>query len=130
MSNLAKFTLKTFTKPVQADPVQKRRDKIIAAIEQQKLVLAAAIKGETYTMPAKAEGKQPKAVRAWYMAQDGGYYVQCRYGARALLLNAKCNAVFVNKLDEVAAVLAAFAAAAQSGELDAALAAVSERKRG
>ena len=130
MSNLAKFTLKTFTKPVQADPVQKRRDKIIAAIEQQKLVLAAAIKGDTYTMPAKAEGKQPKAVRAWYMAQDGGYYVQCRYGARALLLNAKCNAVFVNKLDEVAAVLAAFAAAAQSGELDAALAAVSERKRG
>ena len=130
MSNLAKFTLKTFTKPVQADPVQKRRDKIIAAIEQQKLVLAAAIKGETYTMPAKAEGKQPKAVRAWYMAQDGGYYVQCRYGARALLLNAKCNAVFVNKLEEVASVLAAFAAAAQSGELDAALAAVSERKRG
>ena len=130
MSQFAKFALKTYTKPVQGDPVQRRRDKIVAAIEVQKLVLAAALKGETYTVPAKSEGKQPKAVRPWFIAQDGGYYVQCRYGARPLLLDAKNNALFVNKLEEVGAALAAFAAAAKSGELDKAIAAVAEKKKG
>ncbi len=130
MSQFAKFALKTYAKPVQGDPVQRRRDKIVAAIEVQKLVLAAAIKGETYTVPAKAEGKQPKAVRPWFIAQDGGYYVRALYGARPLLLDAKNNAIFVNKLEEVSAALAAFAAAAKSGELDAAIAAVADRKKG
>ena len=130
MSSLTKFTLKTLAKAPPVDPIQRRRDKIIAAIEQQKLVLAAALKGETFTIPAKAEGKASKAVRAWWIAQDNGFYVQCRYGARPLLLNATNNAVFVNKLDEVAAVLTAFAAAAKSGELDKAIAAVAERKKG
>jgi hypothetical protein len=130
MSALAKFSLKPYSKPVQGDPVQKRRDKLLAAIEIQKLALAAALKGEPYTLPAKSEGKAPKAVRVWFVSQDGGYYVQCRYGARPLLLDAKCNAVFVSKLDDVGAVLAAFSTAAKSGELDKAIAAVSERKQG
>jgi len=130
MSQFAKFALKTYTKPVQGDPVQRRRDKIVAAIEQQKLVLAATIKGEVYTVPAKAEGKHPKAIRPWFIAQDGGYYVQCRYGARSLLLDAKHNALFTNDLMQVSAALAAFAAAAKSGELDKAIAAVADRKKG
>lgn len=130
MSSLSKFTFKTLAKAPPVDPIQRRREKITAAIEQQKLVLAAAVKGETFTIPAKAEGKAAKAVRPWWIAQDGGFYVQCRYGARPLLLNATNNAVFVNKLDEVAAVLTAFAAAAKAGELDAAMAAVAERKKG
>lgn len=130
MSSLSKFTLKTLAKPPQVDPIQRRRSKLISAIEQQKLVLTAAIKDETFTVPAKAEGKPAKAVRPWFVAQDNGFYVQCRYGARPLLLNATNNAVFVNKLDEVAAVLTAFAAAAKAGELDKAIAAVAERTKG
>ena len=130
MSSLSKFTLKTLAKAPPVDHVQRRRAKLLAAIELQKLVLAAAIKGETFTVAAKVEGKSPKVVRPWFGAQDNGYYVQCRYGARALILSAANNAVFVNKLDEVAAVLTAFAAAAKAGELDAAIAAVFERKKG
>ncbi len=130
MSTLSKFTFKTLAKPPQVDPIQRRRSKLISAIEQQKLVLTAAIKDETFTVPAKAEGKPAKAVRPWFVAQDNGFYVQCRYGARPLLLNATNNAVFVNKLDEVAAVLTAFAAAAKAGELDKAIAAVAERTKG
>ncbi|WP_229822613.1 hypothetical protein [Novosphingobium arvoryzae] len=130
MSSLSKFTFKTLAKAPAVDPIQRRRDKIIAAIEQQKLVLAAALKGEIFTIPAKVEGKAAKAIRPWWVAQDNGFYVQCRYGARALILNATNNAVFVNKLDEVAAVLAAFDAAAKAGELDKAMAAVAERKKG
>lgn len=130
MSTLSKFTFKTLAKaPPPIDPIQRRRDKIVAAIEQQKLVLAAALKGETFALPAKTD-KAAKAVRPWWIAQDNGYYVQCRYGARPLLLNATNNAVYVTKLDEVSAVLAAFAAAAKSGELDKAMAAVAVRTKG
>ena len=130
MGQFEKFSLKAYEKPVQADPIERRRAKLIAAIETQKLVLAAALKGESYTQPAKDENKPSKPVRPWFIAGDGGYYVQCRYGARSLLLDAKNNAVFVNKLDEVSAALNAFAAATNSGELDKAIAAVSERKKG
>lgn len=129
MKSLEKFTLKTLAKPAQVDPIERRREKIIAAIDVQKLVLAAALKGETFTVQGKVEGKADKAVRAWFVAQDGGHYVQCRYGARPLLLNATNNAVFVNKLEEVAAVLTAFAAAAKAGELDKAIAAVAEKTK-
>lgn len=129
MSTLSKFTFKTLVKPAQVDFIERRREKIIAAIDVQKLVLAAALKGESFTVKA-VEGKADKAVRAWFLAQDGGYYVQCRYGARPLLLNASNNAVFVNKLEEVATVLAAFAAAAKAGELDKAIAAVAEKNKG
>ena len=126
MSQFGKFTLKNFAKPAPGTPVENRRAKLIAAIEIQKLVLAAAIKGETYMQSGK---KGERAVRPWFVVQDNGFYVQCRYGARPLLLDGTANAVFVNKLDEVANVLAAFATAAKSGELDAAVAAISNRKK-
>lgn len=127
MNQFSKFTLKTLDKPTPGNPIENRRAKLSAAIEVQKQVLAAALEGKTYVQSMK---KGERAVRPWFTAADGGYYVQCRYGARPLLLDGKNNAVFVAKLDEVAAVLAAFGAAAKSGELDAAIAAVSNRKRG
>lgn len=130
MSTLSKFTFKTLAKAPPVDPIQRRRDKIVAAIEQQKLVLAAALKGEALTVPAKAAGKADQAVRPWFLASDDGIYVFCKYGARTLRLSEQGSAVFVAKLADVSAVLAAFAAAAKSGELDAAMAAVAERKKG
>ena len=47
--------------------------------------------------------------------------MQCRYGARILTINGKSNAVFVNKLEDVAGVLDALKAATESGELDGAV---------
>lgn len=126
MSQFSKFTLKTLKKMAGGNPVERRRAKLLAAIEVQKLALAAALRGETH-MHHTAKGE--RAVRTWFVAQDGGYYVQCRYGARTLMLDGKSNAVFVTKLDDVGAVLTAFAAAAKSGELDAAVADRSTRKR-
>jgi len=126
MNQFAKFTLKTFKKPAPANPVENRRAKLIAAIAVQKLVLAAAIKGEAYVQITK---KGERAVRAWFAASDGGYFVQARYGARALLLDGTSDAVFVAKLADVAGVLAAFEAAAAAGDLDAAIASVAERRR-
>lgn len=131
MSFLAKLNLKTVQRVIQKDPVIARRDKLLAGIAEQQLVLAATARGESYITKIKrwredgngdkALVEVPKRVRPWFFQQDNGWYVQCRYGARILAISGKNNAVFVNKLDEVAAVLEAFKAATDSGELDRAV---------
>lgn len=131
MSVLAKLNLKTVQRVIQKDPVMARRDKLLAGIAEQKLVLDAMTHGEQFEVAVKRwrnneAGERVlvdvnKRVRAWFFQQDNGWYVQCRYGSRVLSISGKSNAVFVNKLDEVAAVLDAFGAAASTGELDRAV---------
>lgn len=128
MKALAKFTLKTYSKPNEPDPVQRRRVKLLSAIDLQSAALTAALKGDVLLKPARKEGKLPRPVRPWFMVREDGVYVECRYGARPLLIDGKNNAVFVAKIEDVAGVLAAFATAAKAGDLDKAMAAVSERK--
>ena len=132
MSHLAKLNLKTVQRNVQKDPVIARRDKLTTAIEEQGKVLEAALAGNDYTVKvkrwqtndagARTRVEHDKRVRAWFFEQDGGWYVQCRYGSRILNINGKSNAVFVGKLEDVAAVLEAFKKAAETGELDKAIA--------
>lgn len=134
MSALAKLNLKTVQRTVKQDPVLARRDKLVAAIEEQGRVLAAMLAGDEYTVKSKRwqtneagerlRVEHEKRVRAWFFEQDAGYYVQCRYGSRVLNINGKSNAVFVDKLDDVAGVLESFKQAAKAGELDSAVAIV------
>ena len=134
MSALAKLNLKTVQRTVKQDPVLARRDKLVAAIEEQGRVLSAVLAGEEYTVKTmrwqtneageRVRVEHAKLVRAWFFEQDNGYYVQCRYGSRVLSINGKSNAVFVDKLDDVAGVLDAFKQAAIAGELDSAIAIV------
>ena len=138
MSVLAKLNLKTVQRVVQKDPIIFRRDKLLAGIAEQKLVLDAMVQGEQYEVKAKRWRKNDagesvlvdvqKRVRPWFFEQDNGWYVQCRYGSRVLSISGKSNAVFVNKLDEVAAVLDAFGVAASGGELDRAVLLVMKAK--
>ncbi len=132
MSVLAKLNLKTVQRTVNKDPVIARRDKLVAGIEEQLQMAAAAVRGERFSVSVtrkvtndageRVEQTAEKRARAWYFEQDRGWYVQCRYGARILFLNGKNNAVWVAELKEVADVLAAFKAAALAGELDKAVA--------
>ena len=69
-----------------------------------------------------------RIVRPWFFEQDGGWYVQCRYGARVITADGTNNAVFVNSLADVAGVLDALLNAAAAGELDRAITQVVERK--
>lgn len=122
MSALAKLNLKTVQRTVKQDPVLARRDKLVAAIEEQGRVLAAVLAGEEYSVKTRrwqtndagerVRVEHEKRVRAWFFEQDNGFYVQCRYGSRVLNINGKSNAVFVDKLDDVGGVLEAFKQAA------------------
>ena len=140
MTQLSKLSFKTVERAGAAkDPKQDRRRKLVAALDEQKLVLTAKIKGDAHTKQhakwmtneqgERVQVKTQRQVKPWFFEQDNGWYVQCRYGARVLLVDGKNNAVFVNTLKDVGAVLDAFRAAAQAGELDAVIAQAAERKR-
>ena len=138
MTHLTKLTFKTVDRNVTRDPIIARRDKLVAGLKEQKLVHAATLKKEDHLVERnkwmqnelgeRMLVKTHRRIRPWFFAQDGGWYVQCRYGARVIAADGTNNAVFVKSLDEVAAVLDAFLNAAAAGELDAAITKVAERQ--
>lgn len=137
MSHLEKLTFKSVTRASKQDPVQLRRRKLVAAIEEQVNVAAAAVNGETYEVTRKTWIKNEQGekvlvdklrkVRPWFFEQDGGWYVQCKYGNKALKIGSG-NAVFVKALKDIADALNTLKAATEAGELDEAIAVASKRK--
>ncbi|MDQ2092318.1 hypothetical protein [Marimonas arenosa] len=138
MTHLAKLTFKSVTRSTKRDPINDRREKLVAALKEQKLVHAAALKGEDHRVDrskwmTNEQGervlvKTHRRVRPWFFEQDGGWYLQCRYGARVIAVDGTNNAVFVKTLKDVGPVLDAFVAAAQAGELDETISKAAERK--
>ena len=131
MTDLAKLNFQTVDRNRTKDPALARRDKLVAGLREQKLVLVAQLKGEDHRVEKqrwmnnelgeRALVKTLRRVRPWFFEQDGGWYVQCRYGARILAVDGENNAVFVNSLEQVKTVLEVFEAAAQKGDLDEAI---------
>ena len=138
MTHLTKLTFKTVDRSVKRDPIIARRDKLIAGLKEQKLVHTAALNKEdhrverdkwmTNDMGERVLVKTHRRIRPWFFEQDGGWYVQCRYGARVITADGTNNAVFVKSLADVSEVLDAFLNAAAAGELDAAITKVAERR--
>ena len=138
MSHLEKLAFKTVARTSTKDPVIARREKLFAGLKEQKLVYAAVLNKEDHRIEKtkwmtnehgeRVLTRTMRRVRPWFFEQDGGWYVQCRYGARVISPDGKNNAVFVKTLKEVEAVLDALLAAAASGELDTALAKAAERQ--
>lgn len=132
MKKLANLTIKTVERAARKDPAQQRRTKLLAKLNEQYDVLAAAKRGEKFTKSktvwtTNADGERvqtqrTRAVRAWFFEQDGGWYVQCRYGAKPLRLGDEGNAVFVAKLEDVEQALDAMRAAIGDGDMDDAIA--------
>ncbi len=131
MSSLAKLTIKTVSRQTKLSPIEARRNKLLAGIEEQLKVAEAAMRGEEYAVTLSRWGKneagervrvqRQKVVRSWFFAQDGGFYVQCKYGARTIALSKDGNAVFVKQLTDVPTALQAIYAATAAGELDEAI---------
>jgi len=138
MTHLAKLNFTTVNRSSTRDPIIARRDKLLAGLKEQKLVHAAALKKQdhrverhkwmTNELGERVMVKAMRRVRPWFFEQDGGWYVQCRYGARVIAADGTNNAVFVKSLAEVITVLDAFLNAAAAGELDAAIAKATARE--
>ncbi len=139
MSSLAKLTIKSVVRRVMLSPAEVRRQKLIAAINEQFEVAEAAIRGEQYAVTAprwskneageKVRVQRQKVVRSWFFERDGGVYIQCKYGSKVLPLSKDGNAVFVKSLADVNGALEIIRAAALNGDFDAAIdAAIRSRK--
>ena len=138
MTHLTKLTFKTVDRSVKRDPIIARRDKLVAGLKEQKLVHAATLKKEDHLVERdkwmqnelgeRVLVKTHRCIRPWFFEQDGGWYVQCRYGARVITADGTNNAVFVKSLADVLGVLDALLNAAAAGELDTAIIQVAERK--
>ena len=140
MAPLSKLTLTSYrrTHP-NRDPIEERRSKTLAALAQQKLVLEAALKGQEHTITKlgwarDVDGNRHRvekthAVRPWFFQDAQGWVVQLKYGARVVPLDTDKNAVIVQSLNDVSAVLDIFAKAVSAGELDRALATLALRKK-
>lgn len=138
MNALAKLNFKTVSKTTTRDPVIARREKLIAGLKEQQLVYTALLKNEDHRVERhkwmnnelgeRVLVKTHRRVRPWFFEQDGGWYVQCRYGARVIAADGNNNAVFVKSLKDVGPVLDVFLSAAAAGEFDAAIAKTAERQ--
>ena len=138
MTHLTKLTFKTVDRSVKRDPITARREKLVAGLKEQKLVHAATLKKQDHLVERdkwmqndigeRVLVKTHRRIRPWFFAQDGGWYVQCRYGARVIAADGANNAVLVKTLEDVAAVLDALLNAAAAGELDSAITKVAERQ--
>ena len=138
MSHLSKLTIKRVLRQDTLDPVQARRIKLLFALEEQLSVADAVMQGKQYsvTVPRWSNNEHGERIRiehqrvprAWFFAQDNGFYVQCKYGSKPLPLSKDGNAVFVKQLTEVPSVLQAFYAAASAGEFDAVIGTAAQRR--
>ena len=82
MTHLAKLTFKSVAKAAARDPHILRRDKLVAALEEQKSVFEAVVRGEdhiterskwmTNSEGARVLVKTQRRVKPWFFEQDGG----------------------------------------------------------
>ena len=120
-----------------ADPVTKRRNKLLEKIDEQ----SRLVTDSTYT-PTKrvtttdVDGntrviEKPKRVKRWWSIQtDGSVLLTVRYGARAMEFEKGKDAIQVENVDALPAMLQTVRHAVADGELDDLLAKYAQYGRG
>lgn len=127
--------------PKPISPEEKRRAKLLAFLSEQRALAEATVSGapfeatrtvtRTNEQGEKARVEVSRHVRkAWFEDAAGKLYLQVRYGSKPLELAKGKNAVEVETLAEIPAILDSISRAVFQGELDSQLkAAVDERTR-
>lgn len=140
-SVLAGLKLVAAQRPTQLSPVQTRRERLGAKIDEQ-IQLAQALKDGTTPVfmrsrrvKDEATGNSrveqaPKRVRAWWWkAENGKVVLAVRYGAKTLELTKGKFAVEVASESDLMGVFNTLRQAVNGGELDAQLEAASKTAR-
>ena len=128
MTILANLELKTVVRETKVDPIASRRAKLIDKLKEQVLVYEALQRGEEYKRVRsvssfdedgnKVTNNVEQKVKPNFFEQDGGWYVQCRYGSRIMNIYGRNNAVFVKNSSDIGKVLAQLISATEQGEFD------------
>ncbi|NTE54214.1 hypothetical protein G6M78_03895 [Agrobacterium tumefaciens] len=134
MSHLKALKL-TSAVPVRAtvDPVQRSREKMIAALAEQRQMVEAKIAGQAFTpthivRKKNAEGirvevEAPKRVRqGWFTDGNGKVFFALRCAGKTIEFAKDKNAVEIGELSALPKIIDTLVEAVRAGELDAQLA--------
>jgi hypothetical protein len=127
MAVLKSLTFTTIPNP-GGDPVLDRRTKIIARLEEQKLILKDPNYTRTIRTSVKKDGertmveKQQRVPLWWRQHPNGSYALFVRSGLKPIEFEKGKAAVAVQSLDKLPSVIDTLINAVRNGELDAHLA--------
>ena len=135
MSTLNTLKLVAAKPQRENNPVIQRRQKLLLKLDEQIALAAAKAAGTVYTAMRSKRVKdeagnvsvvqQPKRVKAWFWAVDGGKVcVAVKYGNKVVEL-AKGRTAVETTAAELTATLAVLRKAVESGEIDTQIEAVS-----
>lgn len=140
MSHLKNLKLATATPVrVNADPAQRIRDKVIAALEEQKAMAEAKIAGRSYAPThmiwqkddagQRVQVEKPRRVRqGWFEDAEAKTFFTLRYAGKSIEFAKDKNAIEVPGLDKLPGIIDQLIAATKAGELDAQLAAAADER--
>ena len=106
------------------DPVQQRRAKFVAKLEEQKLLLKDPNHIRTVQQWVKVDGERQavtkqQAVRAWWKTDPAGQVVMSiKFGAKPIEFEKGKAGIVVPSKDKLPAVIDTLIAAVRAGELD------------
>ena len=140
MSILKSLKLTT-AQPVRTsnDPVERARNKVIAALAEQKAMAEAKIAGLHYAPTHMVWRKNddgirvavetPKRLRAgWFADASGQTFFGIRYAGKPIEFAKDKNAIAVGELSALPAILETLTEAVRAGELDSQLAAAAAER--
>lgn len=138
-SILSSFNLSASQKQRAGGKPTHRRNKLIAKLNEQILVVHAHIKGEEHFGTKKItetdEGGNKtsttvqKRVSKWFYTNDGKeWFLEVKYGSRVLLLAKDKTAIVVGALEDMVNVIEKVKEAVIANELDDAIATIANRK--
>jgi hypothetical protein len=121
------------------DPVERARNKVIAALAEQKAMAEAKLAGHHYAPTQlvwrkNPEGQRvqvetPKRLRAgWFVDASGQTFFALRYAAKPIEFAKDKNAIAVGELSALPTILDTLTEAVRAGELDAQLAAAAAER--
>jgi hypothetical protein len=124
---------------VQADPVERAREKVIGSLTEQKAMAEAKIAGQHYAPThmvwrkneagERMQVEAPKRIRTgWFKDAAGNMFFSLRYAGKAVEFAKGKNAIEVGEFEKVPAIIDELVAAVRAGELDAQLAAVANER--
>jgi hypothetical protein len=124
-------SLKLSTRPEKTsdNPELKRREKLLAKLDQQLAMATAHIAGETYTCYREKWQRNPetgiqekvqipKNVAKWFYKRSGQYYLEVRFANKPLELSKGNHAIEVGEVENLTTVLKTVIDAVVAGELD------------
>jgi predicted nicotinamide N-methyase len=131
-TSLATLKFTSAKKPSQLSPVQFRRNKLVGRIDEQIALATAQAEGRTFAPTRQKTVKNEDGVRStvqapkrvkqwWFTADNGKIALTVRYGAKTLELVKGKNAIEVATAAQLVPTLELLKAAADGGEMDAAI---------